>query len=121
MSLASIEVDTQTIKAQTTNLPPAQTCAQIASANVSTTTTDTANEVAHERAHKRQLQEKLRQERAKYEVTLTAQSVSEEMKKEMDKMHPTEITKRCQHAIEKSEMFNPDEQPKLDGINRILN
>ena len=120
-SLASIELDTQTIKAQTTNLPPAQTWAQIASANVSTTTTDTANEVAHERAHKRQLQEKLRQERAKYEVTLTAQSVSEEMKKEMDKMHATEITKRCQHAIEKSEMFNSSERPKLNGINRLSN
>ena len=69
------------------------------------------------RARQRQHHDALRQERAKYEVTLTMKETNDEAKEVINTMPPKEITKRCQHAIEKASISDI----KLQGINRLVN
>ena len=62
------------------------------------------NPTAEIRARQRQQHDALRQERAKYEVTLTMKETNDEVKELINTMPPKEITERCQHAIQSTEM-----------------
>lgn len=108
------------IKAATKDIPPAKTWAQIAATNTATAKPVISEAEATARANRRAAQEKLRKEREPYEVTLT--TTHGDTKDKLVNLHPVEITKRCQHAIDNTESeTEATEKPKLNGINRITN
>ena len=113
--LQCIEHDILEIKTEMKNVPTAaaKTWAEVTATKANSTTK------ANEHAQKRQLREDLRQERAKYEITLMAEG-SEETEKKLERMHPVEITKKCQQAIETTKEFSSEsERPKLNGITKL--
>ena len=122
--LQSIHRDLHEIKTATKEIPPAKTWAQIAATNTATNTATvkpvTSEAEATARANRRAAQEKIRKEREPYEVTLTTTHGA--TKEQLVNLHPVEITKRCQHAIDHTESETElTEKPKLNGINRITN
>jgi len=118
--LHEIKAATNEIKATTKDIPPARTWAQIAATNTATATPVISEAEATARANRRAAQEKIRKEREPYEVTLT--TTHGETKEKLVNLHPVEITKRCQHAIDHTESeIELTEKPKLNGINRITN
>jgi hypothetical protein len=116
--LQSIHRDLHEIKTATKEIPPAKTWAQIAATNTATAKPVTSEAEATARANRRAAQEKVRKEREPYEVTLT--TTHGETQEKLVNLHPVEITKRCQHAIDNTES-ETTEKPKLNGINRITN
>jgi len=119
--LQSIHRDLHEIKAATKEIPPTKTAwAQIAATNTATAKPVTSEAEATARANRRAAQEKIRKEREPYEVTLT--TTHGETKEKLVNLHPVEITKRCQDAIDNTESETEvTERPKLNGINGITN
>jgi hypothetical protein len=104
--LNGIEQELQELKA---SMSESKTWAQIAATKTPPNPTGMA---------KRQQLENAKKERSRYEVTLTAASASEEIKKELATKDPKEITTRCQQAIDATDMTN---KAKVLGINRLAN
>jgi hypothetical protein len=68
-----------------------------------------------------QKREQERRERAKYEVTLTANDATEEVKWEMSTATEKTITAHCQKAIENADAFKTTSKPTLNGCKKLEN
>ena len=65
--------------------------------------------------------EKRKKESAKYEILLTANKVTEEIKKALNIMHSKNIINRLNKAVEAPDVTKPDVKPAVKGINKLFN
>jgi len=99
--LHGIKVATNEIKGTTKEIPPAHMWAQIAATNTATAKPVTSEAEATACANRRAAQEKIRKEHEPHKITLT--TTHGETKEKLVNLHPVEITKRCQQAIDNTE------------------
>ena len=104
----------QKIEELKTMITTERTWAQVAASSAPTNTTPQAKPTMT--PEKRLQLEEARKERARYEVTLTANSATEEVKNLIAKQHPKEIKNQCQKAIEAADTPG---NPTIIGINKL--